>query len=89
MYSIKICHLYPDLLNLSGDRGNLITLEKRMEWRGIEVEIVNIAEFLNKMGAKVSGAGSGYIKIVGVTSLKSLSYNEIDEALGIITDVLE
>ncbi len=42
MYSIKICHLYPDLLNLSGDRGNIITLQKRMEWRGIEVEIENV-----------------------------------------------
>lgn len=42
MYSIKICHLYPDLLNLSGDRGNIIALQKRMEWRGIEVEIISV-----------------------------------------------
>lgn len=36
---LKICHLYPDLLNLYGDRGNLITLERRCYWRGIECEI--------------------------------------------------
>ncbi len=42
MYSIKICHLYPDLLNLSGDRGNIITLTKRMQWRGIETEVVSV-----------------------------------------------
>jgi len=35
MYEINICHLYPDLLNLYGDRGNIIALEKRCEWRGI------------------------------------------------------
>jgi CobQ-like glutamine amidotransferase family enzyme len=34
-YEIKICHLYPDLLNLYGDRGNIMALTKRCEWRGI------------------------------------------------------
>ena len=36
---MKIAHLYPDLLNLYGDRGNIICLQKRCEWRGIEVEV--------------------------------------------------
>lgn len=35
---ISIGHLYPKLLNLYGDMGNIITLEKRCEWRGISVE---------------------------------------------------
>lgn len=34
---LKICHLYPDVLNLYGDRGNLICMEKRLQWRGIDV----------------------------------------------------
>jgi len=42
-YSLSICHLYPDLLNLYGDRGNIITLEKRCVWRGIEVEVVKLS----------------------------------------------
>ena len=33
---IKICHLYPDVLNLYGDRGNIRCLVKRLEWRGID-----------------------------------------------------
>lgn len=41
-YSIRICHLYPDLLNLYGDRGNIIALEYRAKLRGIGVEIVPI-----------------------------------------------
>jgi hypothetical protein len=39
---LKIAHFYPDLLNLYGDFGNILALKKRAEWRGIEVEIVNI-----------------------------------------------
>ncbi len=42
-YSLSICHLYPDLLNLYGDRGNIITLEKRCIWRGIEIEVVKLS----------------------------------------------
>lgn len=36
---IRIGHLYPDLLNLYGDRGNIQCMRKRCEWRGIEAEI--------------------------------------------------
>ena len=43
MYEINICHLYPDLLNLYGDRGNIIALKKRAEWRGITVNISNVS----------------------------------------------
>ncbi len=32
---LRICHLYPDVLNLYGDVGNLIAMEKRLQWRGI------------------------------------------------------
>ena len=39
---ISIAHLYPKLLNLYGDLGNIITLVKRCEWRGISVEFENI-----------------------------------------------
>ena len=34
--------LYPDLMSIYGDRGNIIVLQKRCEWRGIEVEIKKI-----------------------------------------------
>lgn len=36
---LRISHLYPDLLNLYGDRGNLITLTARARWRGIDVTV--------------------------------------------------
>ncbi len=39
---ISIAHLYPKLLNLYGDLGNVVTLRKRCLWRGIEVEFTQI-----------------------------------------------
>ncbi len=36
---LKICHLYPDLMDLYGDRGNIISLVQRCRWRGIEAEV--------------------------------------------------
>ncbi len=40
---VHICHLYPDLLNIYGDRGNIITLVNRCQWRGIEVKVAPIS----------------------------------------------
>ena len=33
---LRICHLYPDVLNLYGDRGNVLCMEQRLRWRGID-----------------------------------------------------
>ena len=37
---LTIGHLYPDLLNLYGDRGNIQCMMKRLQWRGIEAETI-------------------------------------------------
>ena len=39
---VRICHLYPDLLNLYGDRGNIICLRQRLAWRGIDAEVLEV-----------------------------------------------
>ncbi len=36
---LRIVHLFPDLLNLYGDRGNIASLAQRARWRGFEVDI--------------------------------------------------
>ena len=38
--TITIGHLYPDLLNLYGDRGNIACLMHRCLWRGIEARTI-------------------------------------------------
>ena len=40
--TVRICHLYPDLLNLYGDRGNIICLRQRLAWRGIDAEVLEV-----------------------------------------------
>lgn len=40
----------------------------------MEPEIIDLVEFLNKMGAKITGAGTNEIKIIGVKKLKPVSY---------------
>lgn len=41
--TLRICHLYYDILNLYGDNGNILTLQKRLEWRGIHSEIERVS----------------------------------------------
>jgi CobQ-like glutamine amidotransferase family enzyme len=41
-FSLTLGHLYPDQLNLYGDRGNIITLRRRCELRNIELRVVGL-----------------------------------------------
>ena len=35
MPELRVCALYPDLMHIYADRGNLLLLERRCQWRGI------------------------------------------------------
>jgi CobQ-like glutamine amidotransferase family enzyme len=39
--TLRVCALYPDLMNIYADRGNLIVLERRCTWRGIGFELAS------------------------------------------------
>lgn len=39
---LRIAHLYARFLNIYGDRGNILALQKRAEWRAIKVSITRI-----------------------------------------------
>lgn len=39
---LNLVHLYPGLLNLYGDRGNIITLRQRCLWRGIDLNVIEV-----------------------------------------------
>ena len=47
----------------------------------MEPEIVDLAQCLNKMGAKIEGAGTKIIKITGVQKLKDISYNVMQDRI--------
>ena len=36
---LRVAHLYPELLNLYGDSGNILVLQKRMQWRGMRCDV--------------------------------------------------
>jgi len=36
---LRVCALYPDLMNIYADRGNLAVLERRCQWRGLGFEL--------------------------------------------------
>lgn len=59
---IVVGHLYPDLLNLYGDRGNIQCIMKRCEWRGIDAETIEygIEDKVNfsKLDIVLLGGGS-------------------------------
>lgn len=46
-HKLAIGWLYPDLMSTYGDRGNIIALTKRSEWRGIGVDIVSVDQTTN------------------------------------------
>ncbi|MDX6591240.1 MAG: hypothetical protein QOJ13_436 [Gaiellales bacterium] len=42
MSAVRVCHLYPEYLNIYADRGNIAVLEQRTAWRGIELSVVSV-----------------------------------------------
>ena len=57
---LNICHLYPDVLNLYGDRGNVMCMSRRLQWRGIGVNIKKLP-----IGSDISLAGCDLVFIGG------------------------
>ena len=58
---LKLCHLYPDLLNLYGDRGNIIALMRRASLRGIEltVDAITLGEKFDPLKYEMVFLGGG------------------------------
>lgn len=68
-------HVYLDMPSVGATINTMLVAVKAkgvtiIENAAKEPEIVNVATFLNNMGAKITGAGTSEIKITGVDSLK-------------------
>lgn len=76
---LKGCHLYMDLVSVTGT-GNLMMAAAlaegvtTIENAAKEPEIVDLANFINGMGGKITGAGTDTIVIEGVEKLGDCSY---------------
>jgi CobQ-like glutamine amidotransferase family enzyme len=58
---MRVCCLYPDLMNIYADRGNIAVLRARCQWRGIEFEVSSsgLGEPLDPDSADVFYIGGG------------------------------
>ena len=78
---LNICHLYPDLLNVYGDVGNILILKDRAERRGIKVNIVNtsLKDDFNgdDMDIVFFGGGQDYEQSIVSEDLKTNKREEI------------
>lgn len=83
--NIIIGWLYPDLMNVYGDRGNIITLGKRCKWRGIDVQVENITVGsqidLNKFDILFFGGGQDREQVIVAHDLKKRMGKAIKEAV--------
>ena len=61
MPELRVCALYPDLMNIYADRGNLLLLARRCAWRGIGFALssVGLGEALDPSGADLFYMGGG------------------------------
>jgi len=59
--TLRVCALYPDLMNIYADRGNLLLLERRCSWRGLGFELssARLGEELDADGADLYYIGGG------------------------------
>lgn len=76
---IVIGHLFPDLLNLYGDRGNISALKNRMEQRDVEVEVktfeLNDEIDFNLLDIVFIGGGSDREQLLVCNRLRELKDN--------------
>ena len=73
---LQIAHLYPDLLNLYGDRGNIQCMVMRCRWRGIEAEVteyrLNDTVDFGKTDIVLLGGGSDREQQIVCTRLQDI-----------------
>jgi lipid II isoglutaminyl synthase (glutamine-hydrolysing) len=75
MDPLRIIHLYPDLMSVYGDRGNVLTLKRRAEWRGIPVAVreLSLGDTLDPAEADLIFFGGGQDREQEVVSPDFLS----------------
>lgn len=82
---IRIAHLYPDMLNLYGDRGNIIALTERMKARQIAVhtDAITMGKSFNADDYDILfiGGGQDFEQDVLLDDLKKGKDTEINKAI--------
>jgi CobQ-like glutamine amidotransferase family enzyme len=91
---LRVCALYPDLMNIYADRGNLLLLERRCQWRGIGFELRSsgLGEQLDPDSADLFYIGGGQDRdqircAEDLAEVKRAALHEVAERGGVILAV--
>jgi CobQ-like glutamine amidotransferase family enzyme len=91
---LRVCALYPDLMNIYADRGNLLLLERRCRWRGIDFELQSsgVGEALDPDGADIFYIGGGQDRdqrlcALDLAEVKRQALHEVADRGGVILAV--
>ena len=66
--TLKLGHLYPELMDIHGDSGNILTLKRRCEWRNIDLVIqeINIGDDVENCDIYFLGSGQSMDHLITV-----------------------
>ena len=82
---LKICHMYPDVLNLYGDRGNVLCMTRRLAWRGIDASVTKLPigrrESLAGFDIVFIGGGQDFEQEVLLPDLRGAKTEELKAAI--------
>ena len=83
---LKGAHIVFDIVTVTGTENLMMAAvlargETILENAAREPEIIDLANFLNSMGAKISGAGSSTIRIEGVDEVGGTSYSVLPDRI--------
>ncbi len=83
---LKGAHILLDSVTVTGTQNLMMAAtlaegKTTLENAAREPEVVDLARFLNRMGARVSGAGSSTIEIEGVSALRGVDYAVIPDRI--------
>ncbi|MDH5357899.1 MAG: UDP-N-acetylglucosamine 1-carboxyvinyltransferase [Gammaproteobacteria bacterium] len=83
---LKGAHIFMDQVSVTGTENLMMAAtlangETIIENAAREPEVVDLANYLNAMGAKISGIGSATLKIEGVKSLQGTQYNILPDRI--------
>jgi lipid II isoglutaminyl synthase (glutamine-hydrolysing) len=91
---LRVCALYPDLMNIYADRGNLLLLERRCRWRGIGFELHSsgLGDELDPTGADLYYIGGGQDRdqrlcALDLAEVKREALHEVADRGGVILAV--
>ena len=77
--------LYPDLMNIYGDRGNVLTLQRRAEWRGLDARVKEIGrgrtESLDDVDVFFFGGGQDREQALIYDDLRAYKQEQLQNAV--------